>query len=302
MMRLGQVRQFAASHGVVRLQNSQAASTEIDVEGGGNVSTQDAWSSAGTPGAESRARAAVVALHELRPSCVTCMLRSLCLPLGLDAESTRRLDDAISTRMRVRRKSTLYRPGDRFTSLYAIRLGTFKTLVLAEDGREQITGYHLAGEVLGVDGAGDDHYTSQAVALEDSEVCVVPFAELDRLAVEIPALRHNLFRLASRDLCREHNMMLLLGSRPAEERLTLFLLDVADRYHARGYSAREFVLRMTREEIASYLGLKLETVSRLFSSLQGGGLIQVQGRAVKLLDVAALKRLVGQHADGRAAE
>jgi CRP/FNR family transcriptional regulator len=223
------------------------------------------------------------------------MLRSLCLPLGLDAEATRRLDEAVSTRMRVRRKASLYRPGDRFTSLYAIRLGTFKTMVLAEDGREQITGYHLAGEVLGVDGVGDGHYTCQAVALEDSEVCVIPFSELDSLAVEIPALRHNLFRLVSRDLCREHNMMLLLGSRPAEERLTLFLLDVAERYQARGYSAREFVLRMTREEIASYLGLKLETVSRLFSGLQGEGLIQVQGRAVKLLDVAALKRLIGRH-------
>src|SRR5262245_47639414 len=191
---------------------------------GGNASTQGAWARIDAPSSQSHARPGLVALHELRPSCTTCMLRGLCLPLGLDAESTRRLDDIISSRMRVRRKANLFRPGDRFTALYAIRLGTFKSLVLAEDGREQITGYHLAGEVLGVDGVGDGHYTVQAVALEDSEVCVIPFAELDRLAVEVPRLRHNLYRLVSRDLCREHNMMLLLGSRPAEERLTLFLL------------------------------------------------------------------------------
>ena len=234
----------------------------------------------------------VVSVHDFRAHCVTCCVRTLCLPLGLDADALRRLDDLINIRMRVKRKTTLYRPGDRFTALYAIRLGTFKTVVLAEDGREQVTGYHMAGEIIGLDGIGDDRLTCQATALEDSEVCVLPFNQLDRLGVDVPAVRHNIFRLISRDLTREQTMMLLLGSRSAEERLAIFLLNVADRYQARGYSAREFVLRMTREEIASYLGLKLETVSRLFSSLQEGGLIQVQGRAVKLLDTAALRKLV----------
>jgi CRP/FNR family transcriptional regulator len=253
-----------------------------------------------TPRAEVVARPVAVVLHEVKTHCASCALRGLCLPVGLDAESVRRLDKLIGARTRVKRKGTLYRQGDRFTSVYAIKLGTFKTLVLAEDGREQITGYHLAGEIIGLDGIGDDRYTCQAIALEDSEVCVLPFDQLDCLAVEVPMLRRNLFRLVSRDLGRDHIMMLLLGSRPAEERLTLFLLDVAERYQTRGYSAHEFVLRMTREEIASYLGLKLETVSRLFSRLQEEGLLQVEGRAVKLLDTAALKRLVGQHGDLRA--
>src|SRR5262249_51888553 len=132
----------------------------------------------------------------------------------------------------------------------------------------------------------------QATALEDSEVCVLSFDKLEGLGAALPALRRNIFRVASRDLVRQQTMMLLLGSRSAEERLAVFLLDVAERYWARGYSSSEFVLRMTREEIASYLGLKLETVSRLFSSLQEGGLIQVQGRAVKLLDPAQLRGLV----------
>jgi CRP/FNR family transcriptional regulator len=241
----------------------------------------------------------IVALHDVRTRCASCALRGLCLPLGLDASSLGRLDKLISTRTRVKRKATLYGAGDRFTSLYAIRLGAFKTLFLEEDGREQVTGYHLAGEVIGLDGLGDIRHTSQAIALEDSEVCVLPFAQLDHLAAELPVLRRNLFRLVSRDLCRDHSMMLLLGSRPAEERLTLFLLDVAERYQALGYSAREFVLRMTREEIASYLGLKLETVSRLFSSLQEAGYLQVQGRAVKLLDTVALRKIVGHHGEAQ---
>jgi CRP/FNR family transcriptional regulator len=268
---------------------------------GGSATSQGALTRVESMHAETRGGAAVIALHEVKAHCTSCAMRGLCLPLGLEPEALRRLDELITVRMRIKRKDTLYRPGDRFSAVYAIRLGTFKTLVLAEDGREQITGYHLAGEVIGLDGVGDDRYTCQAIALEDSEVCVVPFKLLDRLAVEVPTLRHNLFRLISHDLCRDHEMMLLLGSRPAEERLTLFLLDLAERYRARGYSAREFVLRMTREEIASYLGLKLETVSRLFSSLQEEGLLQVQGRAIKLLDTHALKRLVGQHSDpGRA--
>jgi len=168
-------------------------------------------------------------------------------------------------------------------------------------GLEQITGYHMPGDVIGADGAGDERHTSQAVALEDSEVCVLPYNQLDRLSATVPELRHNLFRLASRDLCRDHAMMLTLGSRSAEARLTLFLLDLAERFRARGYSAREFVLRMTREEIASYLGLKLETVSRLFSSLQEQGLLQVQGRAVKLLDINGLRSVVGVNAPAHAA-
>jgi CRP/FNR family transcriptional regulator, anaerobic regulatory protein len=236
----------------------------------------------------------VIAFFELKTHCASCSMRELCLPVGLESDAMGRLDEVISSRTRVKKRASLYRPGGRFTALYAIRLGTFKTLVLAEDGREQIVGYHMAGEIIGLDGIGDDRYACQAIALEDSEVCVLPFHQLDQLALDVPTLRRNLYRLISRDLCRDQEMMLLLGSRCAEERLALFLLNLAQRYRARGYSASEFVLRMTREEIASYLGLKLETVSRLFSSLQEQGLIQVQGRAIKLLDSAALKQLIGR--------
>jgi CRP/FNR family transcriptional regulator len=218
----------------------------------------------------------------------------MCLPLGLDDHALHKLDRLIHVRMRVRRKEPLYRSGDRFTALYAIQLGTFKTTVLAEDGREQVVGYHMAGDLIGTDGIGDDFMTGEAMALEDSEVCVLPWSEIDRLAAEVPALRHNVMRAASRHASQAWTMLLMLGSCTAGERLALFLLDVAQRYRVRGYSPREFVLRMTREEIASYLGLKLETVSRLFSSLQERGFLQVQGRAIKLLDAEGLRNAMAE--------
>ena len=226
--------------------------------------------------------------------CDACSLRELCLPVGLERESLRLLDRIVPTRARVKRRESLYRPGDAFGAVYAIRLGTFKTLMLAEDGREQITGCYMNGEIVGLDGIGDGRHTCGAVALEDSEVCALSFAQLGKLAHDIPALGRNLNRCISKDLCRGQHMMLLLGSMRAEERLVVFLLNLSRRYRARGYSGSEFVLRMTREEIASLLGLKLETVSRVFSRLHGEGLIQVQGRSIKLLDLPALQAMVGQ--------
>jgi CRP/FNR family transcriptional regulator len=236
----------------------------------------------------------VVSIREIKAHCPSCGMRDLCLPFELDSEGVRRFDLIVASRLRVRKRSSLYRPGDRFASLYAIRLGMFKTLVLTADGREQVIGFHMAGEVVGLEGIVEERHACQAVALEDSEVCVLPFDRLDALAHDVPILRRNLYRLVSGGICRGQDLLFLLGSRRAEERLALFLLNLAERYQARGYSPSEFVLRMTREEIARYLGLKLETVSRLFSHLQGQGLIQVQGRAIKLLDPAALKRLIGR--------
>jgi CRP/FNR family transcriptional regulator len=218
----------------------------------------------------------------------------MCLPLGLDGPALGELESVVTGRRRIRKRASLYRAGEPFSSLYAIRLGTFKTLVLSEDGREQVTGFYMGGEILGTDGIEENRYSCEATALEDSEVCVLPFALLDELAHDVPSLRRNLYRCLARDACQGQKMMLLLGSMSAEERLAVFLLGLAQRYRARGFALSEFVLRMTREEIASYLGLKLETVSRLFSRLHGEGLLQVQGRAIKLLDLSALKHLAGQ--------
>ena len=240
------------------------------------------------------ASAPVISLRDLKVHCSTCSMRELCLPVGLNADEMKQVDALIGSRTKLKKTDTLYRAGEPFTALFAIRLGSLKTTVLAEDGREQVSGYHMLGDIIGLDGIGTDRHGCQAIALEDTEVCVLPFERIEELARSMPPLQHNLHQFLSREISRDYNIMLLLGSMRAEERLAVFLLNLAERYRRRGYSSTEYVLRMTREEIGSYLGLKLETVSRLFSRFQEEGLIQVQGRAVKLLDPGALKQIVGQ--------
>src|SRR5512144_824221 len=245
-------------------------------------------------GGASGTAASVISIRDLKVHCSTCSMRELCLPMGLEPEDLKQVDAALGARIKLKKGETLYRAGESFTALYAIRIGSLKTTVLAEDGREQVSGYHMLGDIVGLDGIGTDRHGCQAVALEDTDVCVLPFERLEELARQVPQLQHNLHLFLSREISRDHNIMLLLGSMRAEERLAVFLLNLADRYRRRGYSSTEFVLRMTREEIGSHLGLKLETVSRLFSRFHEEGLIQVQGRAIKLLNPAALKQLVGQ--------
>ncbi|HVO90430.1 MAG TPA: fumarate/nitrate reduction transcriptional regulator Fnr [Casimicrobiaceae bacterium] len=246
-------------------------------------------------GSEAIAIPKVVLFRGLKAHCVSCNVRELCLPFGLDSDGLRALDDLISNRLRVHKGDVLYRPGDAFVALYAIRVGSFKTTVLAEDGREQVSGYHMLGDIVGLEGIGQGHHVCQAVALEDSDVCVLPFDRLEQLAHAVPQLQRNLYGALTKEIANEHGLLLLLGSMRAEERLAVFLVNLSNRYRARGYSSTEFVLRMTREEIGSYLGLKLETISRLFSKFQENGLIQVQGRAVKLIDFPALRHMIGEH-------
>jgi len=239
-----------------------------------------------------RGGSVLVELSRNRLACSGCTLRDLCLAEGLDADALSEVDRLIAGRTRLRKGDTLFRAGERFASLYAIRSGSCKTVSLTEDGQDQVAGYHMAGEIVGTDGIGNDRYACQVIALEDTEVCVLPFERLEAFGRQHVRFQHNLHRLLSREIARQAKVMLLLGTMLAERRLAVFLLDLSDRYHARGYSSCEFVLRMTREEIGSYLGLKLETVSRLFSRFQRDGLVQVQGRVVKLLDRASLKHLV----------
>lgn len=228
----------------------------------------------------------------IKVACSNCNLRELCMPVGLQPQELQRIDDIVATRRKIRRKETLFASGERFTALYAIRTGVFKTQVTAEDGREQVTGFQMAGEIMGLDGIVNDHHTCDAVALEDSEVCVMPFERIEELSREVTALQRHVHQIMSREIVREHGVMLLLSSMRAEERLAAFLLNLLQRLHARGFSASELVLRMTREEIGSYLGLKLETVSRTMSKFAEDGLVEVNQRHVRILDADALRRMV----------
>ncbi len=227
-----------------------------------------------------------------RASCTTCNLLASCVPAGYEQEHQRAIDGLVAKRLRLRKGDTLFRPGEKFTTLYTIRFGSFKTVLLAQDGRDQVSGFHMAGDVIGTDGIGGGHHECQALALEDSEVCVLPFSRIEELELASPQILRNMHRMLAEEIARERGVMLMLGTLRADQRLAVFLIDLAKRYHARGYSSSEYVLRMTRDEIGSYLGLKLETVSRLLSRLHREGVIQVQGRVIKLLDPAALKHLV----------
>jgi CRP/FNR family transcriptional regulator, anaerobic regulatory protein len=221
-----------------------------------------------------------------------CRPKDLSLLEGLDAPTLRQVEALATARIRARAGQTLFRIGDRFTSLYWIRSGSFKTVSLLEGGCDQVGGYHMTGEVMGTDGIGGDSHGCQAVALEDSEVCTLPFERVEDLGRRNPAFQRNLHRLLSREIARARGVMLLLGTMHADQRLGAFLLDLSQRYQERGYSPSEFVLRMTRADIGSYLGVKLETVSRSFSRFQREGLLKVERRSVKLLDRSALQRLV----------
>jgi len=213
------------------------------------------------------------------------------MPVGFSPEEMQRIDAVVEKRRRVRQGEALYNNGDDFTALYAIRSGFFKTCVTSNDGREQVTGFQMAGEVIGMDGIVNDNHNCSAVALEDAEVCVMPFTMIEEMSRDLPALQRHVHKIMSREIVRENGVMLLLGNMRAEERLAAFLLNLVQRLHARGLSQSELVLRMSRDEIGSYLGLKLETVSRSFSKFSEEGIIEVRQRYVKILAPDALKKI-----------
>jgi CRP/FNR family transcriptional regulator len=225
-------------------------------------------------------------------TCTNCNMREMCLPGGMRAEDLPRLENIVYARRRVKRGESLFSAGDEFTAVYSIRSGFFKSSLVDGEGREQVTGFSMGGELLGMDGIGTGRYNGSAIALEDSEVCVLPYALIEEIAAEIPALQRRLHAVLSREIVRDHGVMMLLGSMRAEERLATFLLNLSRRFTARGFSPSDFHLRMTREELGSYLGLKLETVSRLFSRFHDDGLIEVQQKHVRILDSAGLEQVL----------
>ena len=233
-----------------------------------------------------------IRLEPFKVACSGCNLRELCLPVGIAEDQMERLDSIVATRRSVPRGDALFRVGDPFASLYAVRTGFFKTCVSSEDGRDQVTGFQMAGELLGLDGIGTDRHTCDAVALEDSQVCIIPYQQLEELSRELSDLQRHFHRIMSREIVRDHGVMLLLGSMRAEERLAAFMLNLTQRLRTRGFSASSLVLRMTREEIGSYLGLKLETVSRAFSKFQDDGILEVKQRQIRVLNPEALQALV----------
>ncbi len=217
-------------------------------------------------------------------NCSTCSLKQLCLPLGLDESEVSRLDKVIGRRRRLQKDEVLYRVDQPFTKLYAVRFGQFRTSQVNPQGAQQVTGFQMAGELLGMDAIGTGRHNCDAVALEDSEVCEIPFAKLEELFGQMPVLLRHFHRIMGQEIMREQNAMLLLGSMRAEQRFAVFLVNLSNRYAARGYSGSRFQLRMSREDIGNYLGLTIESISRLIAKFKKQGLIAVDNREIEILD------------------
>ena len=227
----------------------------------------------------------------LQAGCAACSMHQLCLPMGLDEIDMHRLDQIIDRRKRIKRDQPLYRMNEPFNTLYAVRLGHFKTHQINNNGSQQITGFQMAGELLGMDAIGTCHHQCEAVALEDSEVCEIPFNQLEMLFQDMPILLRQFHRIMSKEISREQSVMLALNSMTAQQKLAAFLVNLSSRYATRGYSPTRFQLRMTREEIGNYLGLAIESVSRMLSIFKKNGLIEVSHRDVELLDLPTLKSI-----------
>ena len=239
----------------------------------------------------------VVALNNpamlLRSTCSNCNLRESCLPTGLTLKEIERLEELVTgNRRRIKRGESLFRAGDRFDTLYAVRLGFLKSTVMSSDGREQVTNFFMAGEMIGFDGISSGVHSCDVTALEDTEVCVINYDKFEEAATSMRSMGAHVLKMLSREIVRQHGVMLLLGSMHAEERLAAFLLSLSQRFEQRGYSRSEFVLRMTRAEIGSYLGLKLETVSRVLSRFSHDGLIEVNQKHVRIFDAEGLRAIV----------
>ncbi|MEX6503686.1 fumarate/nitrate reduction transcriptional regulator Fnr [Pseudomonas zhanjiangensis] len=234
--------------------------------------------------------------HKAQMTCHDCPLRHFCLPARLGEEEVARLERIIRRNRPLQKGEHLFRAGEPVQQIYALRSGSLKNYLLDQDGTEQITGFVLPGELVGIDGFGRSTFPGYAMALETSMACTIPLAELEELAGAIPNLRKQLLNILGRELHEEHEH-LSHTHESAEQRLALFLLNLSSRFSKRGLSALNFILPMSRGEIGNYLGLTTETISRLFTRYRQQGLIDSQGREVHLLDVKALCGLCATPAD-----
>jgi CRP/FNR family transcriptional regulator len=217
-------------------------------------------------------------------SCTACGLKDLCIPCGLTEDALKELDSATKYKHKFERDDSIFRAGEVATSIFAVRSGSFKTTMSNSDGAEQVTGFYLPGELVGLDGLGGNVHSCTTTALETSTVCEIPADEFDQMCANIQSLRHQTMRLIGNELSHEQHMMLVLGQMNAEERLASFLIDLSHRYKERGFSATEFNLSMSRHDLANYLGLAVETLSRLFSRFQEKSILQVNRRNIRIMN------------------
>lgn len=242
----------------------------------------------------------ILDLVRLRRSCAACGLQQLCLPAAIAGDDLRRLDEIVQGKRPVDRTQTLFLPGTQFQALYVVRSGSFKTYVTNEQGETQILGFHLPGEILGLDAISSERHQCTAEALERTTVCEVPFTRLSQIALQVPELQRQLLRVISREVMRDHEHLVMMGRRHAQERLAIFLKSLSERYGRLKRDPALLTLPMSRYELANYLGLVVETVSRLFTRFQQMGVLDVRRKNVHILDFAKLDSLTAEHHEGSA--
>ena len=236
--------------------------------------------------------------YKVKIACTNCNLRELCLPKGLSSEEMDKIESMFSGHRRVKRNNMLISHGEIFSNLYIIRTGFFKIVAGSDGAQNQVTGFQTAGEIMGLDGIVNDQHTCDAIALEDSDVCTLPFNRIEKFAHEVKGLERHVYKILSQEIVRQNDVLFLLGSMDSTQRVASFLLNLIQRMHKRGLSKSELILRMSRIEIGSYLGMKFETVSRVFSKLNDQGIVDINNRHIHILDLDAL-RLIVQPAESR---
>ncbi|PCI08740.1 MAG: transcriptional regulator FNR [Gammaproteobacteria bacterium] len=232
-------------------------------------------------------------VNHLKVRCSECNLRELCFPHGMNVEDISSMDAVVKQFKPIHKNDYLYRRGDAAVAIYAVRTGCIKTMTESTNGDEQIVGFHMAGELLGLDGFADGIHACNAVALETSSVCKLPIDQLEALSQKLPGLQNQMRRIVGKEVSNDHKLLLLLGKMTSEERLASFLLSVSSRMLERNWKEDEFNLSMARQDIANYLGVAVETVSRLFATFQKQGIINVDRRHITILQMEALKAMVG---------
>lgn len=236
----------------------------------------------------------VISFETIRVACKNCNLSTLCLPMGLAPQDVELLDEIVRRTKPLHRGDYLFRSGERFRSLYVVKTGSVKTYAPSEEGGEQVLGFHLPGEIIGLDAISSEVHACSARVLETSAICELPFARLEELSATIPSLQHQMYRLLSKEIGHDTELLLLLGRKYAEERLAAFLISMSNRLHQRGLSATDFHLSMSRHEIGNYLGLAVETISRLFTRFHEEGLLRVDRKHVEILDMGGLEAMLDQ--------
>lgn len=229
--------------------------------------------------------------HDKRVSCGNCRLNTICLPISLHIEDIDRLNNIIQRGKPLQKGEYLYRANDHFDAVYAIRSGAVKAVSISDSGEEQVTGFYLPGEVVGMDGLADNHYTNSVIALETASVCEIPFNRLEELSLQIPSLQRHFFQLMSREITQDQQVITLLSKGSAEARIASLLLSISSRNGRRNLSANEFILPMSRTDIGNFLGLTIETVSRIFTRLQKNDVISVDKKEISITNMDALRTI-----------